>query len=145
MPASSTGVIPAAGLPRGLGHSMYDPLYEAAVRLDVPVAVHGGSSTGLGLDLYDSFVKIRVMKHAVAQEIHFTSYLLDGGPVRFPGLKIAFLEAGVGWVSYLMERLDEKFEKLPQQPPLLSHEPSHYIRTCPIYFSCELEEKSYPT
>jgi predicted TIM-barrel fold metal-dependent hydrolase len=38
------GVIPAAGLPRGLGHSMYDPLYEAAVRLNVPLAVHGGSS-----------------------------------------------------------------------------------------------------
>src|SRR5690349_13570026 len=37
------GVIPAAGLPRGLGHAMYDPLYEAAVRLDVPLAVHGGS------------------------------------------------------------------------------------------------------
>jgi predicted TIM-barrel fold metal-dependent hydrolase len=66
---------------------MYDPLYEAAVRLDVPLAVHGGSSAGLGLDLYDSFVKILVMEHAVAQQIHFTSYLLDGGPVRFPGLK----------------------------------------------------------
>ncbi len=43
-----------------------------------------------------------------------------------------------------MERLDEKFEKLPQQAPLLSHEPSHYIRSCPIYFSCELEEKILP-
>ncbi|HEX5606433.1 MAG TPA: amidohydrolase family protein, partial [Candidatus Binatia bacterium] len=42
------------------------------------------------------------------------------------------------------ERLDEKFEKLPQQAPLLSHEPSHYVRSCPIYFSCELEEKILP-
>jgi len=138
------GVIPAAGLPRGLGHPMYDPLYEAAVRLNVPLAVHGGSSAGLGLDLYDSFVKILVMEHAVAQQIHFTSYVLDGATVRFPTLRMAFLEAGVGWVPYLMERLDEKFEKLPQQAPLLSQEPSHYVRTCPIYFSCELEEKILP-
>jgi predicted TIM-barrel fold metal-dependent hydrolase len=43
-----------------------------------------------------------------------------------------------------MERLDEKFEKLPQQAPLLSKEPSHYITKCPIYFSCELEEKIIP-
>ena len=71
--------------------------------------MHGGSSAGLGLDLYDSFVKILVMEHAVAQQIHFTSYLLDGAPVRFPTLKMAFLEAGVGWVPYLMERLDEKY------------------------------------
>jgi hypothetical protein len=138
------GVIPAAGLSKGLGHPMYDPLYETAVRLNVPLAVHGGSSQGLGLDFYDSFVKILVMEHAVAQQIHFTSYILDGAPVRFPTLKMAFLEAGVGWVPYLMERLDEKYEKLPQQAPLLSKEPSHYIRNCPIYFSCELEERIIP-
>ena len=138
------GVIPAAGLPKGLGHPMYDPLYETAVRLEVPLAAHGGSSAGLGLDLYDSFVKILVMEHAVAQQIHFTSFLLDGAPVRFPKLKMAFLEAGVGWVPYLMERLDEKYQKLPQQAPLLTHEPSHYVKNCPIYFSCELEEKILP-
>ena len=138
------GVIPAAGLSKGLGHPMYDPLYQAAVRLNVPLAVHGGSSQGLGLDLYDSFIKILVMEHAVAQQIHFTSYILDGAPVRFPALKMAFLEAGVGWVPYLMERLDEKFEKLPQQAPLLSQNPSYYVKNHPIYFSCELEEKIIP-
>jgi uncharacterized protein len=135
------GVIPAVGLTKGLGHPMYDPLYQTAVRLNVPLAVHGGSSAGLGLDIFDSFVKILVMEHAVAQQIHFTSYLLDGGPVRFPTLKIAFLEAGVGWVPYLMERLDEKYEKLPQQAPLLTKAPSEYVRDGAIYFSCELEEK----
>ncbi|MDH3444483.1 MAG: amidohydrolase family protein, partial [Deltaproteobacteria bacterium] len=138
------GVIPAAGLPKGLGHPMYDPLYQTAVRLKVPLAVHGGSSQGLGLELYDSFVKILVMEHAIAQQIHFTSYILDGAPVRFPTLKIAFLEAGVGWVPYLIERLDEKYEKLPQQAPLLDKEPSHYIKNCPIYFTCELEERIIP-
>lgn len=138
------GVIPAAGLPKGLGHPMYDPLYQTAVRLGVPLALHGGSSTGLGLDLLDSFVKVLILEHAVAQQIHFTSFILDGGPARFPDLKIAFLEAGVGWVPYLMERLDEKYEKLPQQAPLLSKSPSEYIREGSIYFSCELEEKILP-
>jgi len=135
------GVIPAVGLSKGLGHPMYDPLYRTAVRLNVPLAVHGGSSAGLGLDILDSFVKILVLEHAVAQQIHFTSFILDGGPVRFPDLKIAFLEAGVGWVPYLMERLDEKYEKLPHQAPLLTKAPSEYVRDGSIYFSCELEEK----
>jgi len=135
------GVIPAVGLSKGLGHPSYDPLYHTAVRLKVPLAVHGGSSAGLGLDLLDSFVKILVLEHAVAQQIHFTSFLLDGGPVRFPNLKIAFLEAGVGWVPYLMERLDEKYEKLPHQAPLLNKPPSEYVKNGAIYFSCELEER----
>jgi predicted TIM-barrel fold metal-dependent hydrolase len=138
------GVIPAVGLTKGLGHPMYDPLYQTAVRLNVPLAVHGGSSAGLGLDILDSFVKILVLEHAVAQQIHFTSFLLDGGAVRFPRLKIAFLEAGVGWVPYLMERLDEKYEKLPHQAPLLTKAPSEYVRGGAIYFSCELEEKILP-
>jgi predicted TIM-barrel fold metal-dependent hydrolase len=134
-------VIPAVGLSKGLGHPQYDPLYQTAVRLNVPLAIHGGSSTGLGLDILDSFVKILVLEHAVAQQIHFTSFLLDGAPVRFPSLKIAFLEAGVGWVPYLMERLDEKYEKLPHQAPLLTKPPSEYVKDGSIYFSCELEER----
>lgn len=138
------GVIPAAGLPKGLGNEMYDPLYQTAVKLNVPLAVHGGSSQGLALDFYDSFVKILVMEHAVAQQIHFTSYLLDGAPARFPTLRMAFLEAGVGWVPYLMERCDEKWEKIPHQAPLLTKAPSEYVKDCPIYFSCELEEKIIP-
>jgi predicted TIM-barrel fold metal-dependent hydrolase len=138
------GVIAAAGLPKGLGNDMFDPLYETAVRLNVPLAVHGGSSQGLALDFYDTFVKILVMEHALAQQIHFTSYILDGAPARFPTLKMAFLEAGVGWVPYLMERLDEKWEKIPDQAPLLTKPPSEYIKNSPIYFSCELEERIIP-
>jgi predicted TIM-barrel fold metal-dependent hydrolase len=124
---------------------MYDPLYEAAVRLDVPLAVHGGSSAGLGLDLYDSFVKILVVEHAVAQQIHFTSYLLDGGPVRFPGLKIAFLEAGVGWVPYLIERLDENSKS--SRSRLLCYPMSRAIMSGPVQFisPASSKKKSCPT
>jgi hypothetical protein len=40
-----------------------------------------------------------------------------------------------------MERLDEKYQKMPQQAPLLAKAPSEYVRDGSIYFSCELEEK----
>jgi predicted TIM-barrel fold metal-dependent hydrolase len=43
-----------------------------------------------------------------------------------------------------MERLDEKYEKLPQQAPLLTKAPSEYVKEGSIYFSCELEEKILP-
>ncbi len=124
---------------------MYDPLYQTAVRLNVPLAVHGGSSAGLGLDLYDSFVKILVMEHAVAQQIHFTSYLLDGAPVRFPTLKMAFLEAGVGWVPYLNgDGWTRNMKSCRSRRRCLTKEPSYYVKERPIYFSCELEEKILP-
>jgi hypothetical protein len=30
---------------------------------------------------------------------------------RFPKLSIAYLESGIGWVPYMMDRLDEEVEK----------------------------------
>ena len=43
-----------------------------------------------------------------------------------------------------MERLDEKYEKMPHQAPLLSKAPSEYVTGGSIYFSCELEEIILP-
>ena len=39
-----------------------------------------------------------------------TSVVMSGVLDRFPKLRIAFLEAGVGWIPYLIERMDRAFE-----------------------------------
>ena len=62
----------------------------------------------------------------------------------FPKIKIAFLEAGCGWVPFLMERMDYKMERLeptfktkPLSAPAIKKLPSEYIRAGNIYVSCE--------
>jgi predicted TIM-barrel fold metal-dependent hydrolase len=59
---------------------------------------------------------------------------------RFPRLKLVNVEAGCGWAAYLMDRMDEKYDRLGPLAPL-PMKPSEYIRrNC--YFVAEPEERS---
>ncbi|MGH7771871.1 MAG: amidohydrolase family protein [Candidatus Binatia bacterium] len=69
----------------------------------------------------------------------------------FPKVKIAFLEAGCGWVPFLMERMDYEMERLrpsftmrPSSVPSIQKPPSEYVTAGNIYVSCEANEKSLP-
>ena len=55
--------------------------------------------------------------------------LIGGGVMDiFPKLRVAFLEAGVGWLPFWMERLDEHYELMPEYVPFLRRKPSEVIR-----------------
>ena len=45
----------------------------------------------------------------------FTNMVCEQVFQRFPNLKVAFLEAGCGWLPYLIERIDRKTEGLATQ------------------------------
>ncbi len=65
---------------------------------------------------------------------------------RFPRLRLAFLEAGIGWVPYLMDRLDEEIEKRgAEEAPYLTKLPSEYIaKSGRVFFGVECGEKTVP-
>ena len=75
--------------------------------------------------------------------IQFTSIICDGVLEQFPKLKIAFLEAGCGWLPYMMDRLDYEYETRGARSfPNLKKKPSDYVKDCPVYVTCEPEETS---
>ena len=84
------------GLPTALGDPMYDPLYEEAQRLDVPLSVHGNrsSSAEVGAGALRTFAEVHTYTFPVGIFLHFTSIIFQGVPVRFPKLRLAFLEIG---------------------------------------------------
>ena len=51
----------------------------------------------------------------------------DGLFERHPRLKVAIVESGAGYVRYLMDRLDEKYDRF-SETSCLSRPPSEYIR-----------------
>jgi hypothetical protein len=133
------GVLAAVGLERALGHAGFDPLYAEAQRLDVPLAVHGGPSQGLALDRLDHFAQVHTLAHPFAQMTQLTSVLMSGVLDRFPRLRIAFLEAGVGWVPYLLERMDRAYHvrRFPEYVGGVRDEPSSYVRGGAVCFTPE--------
>jgi hypothetical protein len=135
------------GLPTALGDPMYDPLYEEAQRLDVPLSVHGNrsSSAEVGAGALRTFAEVHCYTFPVGIFLHFTSIIFQGVPVRFPKLRLAFLEIGASWLPYWLDRMDEHWELRGEfEAPHLKKKPSEVVRESPVYFSLEAEERLLP-
>ncbi len=128
-------LLPAVGLRQLYGDPIFDPVYEAAQSLDVPLGVHGGARQGLGLDLFEDGDQAFVLSHPYSLMNQFTNMIGELVFERFPRLKVAYLEGGCGWVPYLMERIDRRTDRKGR------HLASEQVRDHPVYFHAELEEK----
>jgi predicted TIM-barrel fold metal-dependent hydrolase len=134
-------ILPAAGLRRPLGEAYYNPLYEEAQKLGCMLAVHGAPAQGLGFDFFERLVEARALSHPFAQMIQLTSIVLSGVLERFPRLRLSFMEAGAGWIPFMLERLDRECKNRGAD---LSSLPSEQLQSDRIFFHCELDEKMLP-
>ncbi|MBI2369700.1 MAG: amidohydrolase [Deltaproteobacteria bacterium] len=140
------GMLAAHGHGRDFGEEAFHPLYAEAERLDCALGIH--SSAGgwaAGENRFERFICMHTVAHPLEQMIHLTGVMFGGIPELFPRLRIAFLESGIGWFPYWMERLDEEWEKRGDvEAPHLKRKPSEYMRGGQIYYSFEPEEKTLP-
>jgi len=131
-----------------LDEPVFFPLYEEIQQLGLPVGIHWGSATHLpGVqDRFrpDQFVLRHAIGFPVEAMIALSSIVCGGLLDRFPRLRWAILESGIGWVPYLMERLDEHYERLPHLLPEMSRWPRDYMKSGAIYYSCDPDEASLP-
>ena len=133
-------MLPAVGLRKPLGHEDYWPLYAEAEKLGCMVGVHATvrGPQYFGADLFDQFIEVHTLSHAVAQMMQMTSLIFRGVPERFPKLRIAFMEAGCSWAPYWMGRMDEEWEKRAAvEAPLCRRKPSEYLRSGRIFLHAE--------
>jgi predicted TIM-barrel fold metal-dependent hydrolase len=121
------------------------PLWEEAQRLDVPISTHGGlSSPNLGLDLAANFTVAHTLEHPFAQMRQLVSMIFEGVFELFPKLRFGCLECGMGWVPWLMDRMDEEQERKGQYSPRCKLKPSDYLRQGNIFFAAEVGETALP-
>jgi len=128
-----------------LSDDSFDPVWAAAERLQVPVCVHTGwSHAGLTKPFTDSY-GAHVLGFTLPVMMGFYAFLGGGILDRFPAMKVAFLEAGVDWVPYLIQRMDHYYHsETANGRPLPKRRASDYVRDCQVYFTCEAEEKLVP-
>jgi len=134
------------GVRKPLGHPDFWPIYEEAERLNCAIAIHGAPSQGLGFDFFTRFAATQALEHPFSLMIQLTSMIFEGVFERFPRLRVAYLEAGVGWVPYMMDRLDRSYEvwaasRYKEYSDLVKKRPSEYITSGNIFFSCEGDEE----
>lgn len=101
----------AIGLPSLSDRSHWDPIVAACVETDSVISLHVGSSgiypkppgtwaAGLGASLFG-----QLSLGSCAE------WLWSEIPLRFPDVKIAMSEGGIGWVAMLLDRLDNVVDR----------------------------------
>lgn len=89
----------------------YDPVWQRCAELGVAVTVHS-SSQGIGLRQSSSRYMYNHIGNFAASSEAFAKALLFGGVLnRFPSLRFAFLEGGVGWGAQLLVDLCDRRSK----------------------------------
>lgn len=89
----------------------YDPVWQRCVELGVVPAFHSGSTSWTPRRSISNYVFNHVGHFAAANDTTAKSLLLGGVTRRFPTLRFAFLEGGVGWACALLGSLVEHWEK----------------------------------
>ncbi len=141
-------MIPPALARRNLDHPDLDPFYAAAADLDMPLGVHGAPGVHLpkiGVDRFDNYIQVHCVSFPFDQMAAMTAMVSGGVLERHPRLRVAFLEAGVTWVPYFMDRLHEHWEKRGDWiADGWKRDPREYLARGQIYVSCEPGESLLP-
>ncbi len=93
-----------------LGTPTYFPIYEAANELGCCVAIHGGVHGNMGMDGLDPYAAVHAIGHPLGQMISLASIVFNGVLERFPKIRFGFLEGGVAWFLFCLERFDSSYE-----------------------------------
>lgn len=140
--------IPPALRTRNLDHPDLDPFYAAAVELDMPLGVHGAAGMHLpkiGVDRFTNYIQVHCIAFPFDQMTAMTALVSGGAFDRHPTLRVAFLEAGVGWLPYFIDRLHEHFEKRGDWIENgWRRDPHEYLAAGNIWLTCEPDEPILP-
>jgi hypothetical protein len=139
--------LPAHGHGKNLGDAEFHPIYAEAERLGVPVAIHASGGVGSAsseANAFDKFISVHTIGHPFPQMFQLTGMIFGGIPELFPQLRLMYLEAGASWVPYWMERMDREYKLRAVEAPLCRVNPTEYVCSGRIFFSCEASESLLP-
>lgn len=100
---------------RTLGHADLEPIWTECERRGIAVGIHEGAHCQLdsaGAERFQSDFALWSCSHPMEQMMAFLALLESGVLERHPGLRVAFLEAGCGWVPYWLWRLDQRWHNV---------------------------------
>lgn len=132
-----------------LGQRIYDPIYEAASRHGLPVAIHpGDEGTGATPPPTAHGYPTRYLEWHTSLSQNYmaqtTSLVCEGVFEKFPNLKFVLLEGGIAWLPNLMWQLDKYYKQIKSSMPWLKRLPSEYIRDHCCLSTQPIEEPDDP-
>ena len=123
-------ILVLAGTARPLGRRNHWPIYEAAIRHGLAIAIHAGSEfrnppTALG---WPSYYLEDYVAQAQSFQYQLTSLFTEGVFNKFPTLKVVMLESGWTWLPPLLWRLAKYWHGLRMEIPWADRSPFEVVR-----------------
>lgn len=130
------GFMVTAARHRPVHDNVYAPVYRALEETGMPLGFHAGIYAREPiLEGMNRFLSMHAIGFVIHNAVHLTNIVINGLPERFPKLRFIFIESGLAWVPFIMQRLDHEYLMRTAEAPLLKKLPSEYIRD--FYFTTQ--------
>lgn len=109
-----------------LGHPFFDPIWDAAQEVELPVVWHpGGSGGGVGgapTSYIEGFAAL-----TYASQAHYGSVITEGVFDKFPKAKFGIIEGGISWILGTTWRLRRAWLANRDECPWMKRSPEEYL------------------
>ena len=120
----------------GVHRNEYMPVYAELERRGMPIGFHAGPNQADSMtSTMNKFLSAHSISFVTCNMTHMTNWVVNGIPERFPELKTSWIESGLAWVPFMMQRLDHEYLMRQSDAPLLTKLPSDYMRD--MYFTSQ--------
>ena len=117
-------------------HNSYMKLYSLMEETGKPFAFHSGFNWNDPSFLQlNRFISMHALSFVHYNLIHMTNWIINGLPERFPKLKVIWIESGLAWLPFMIQRLDNEYMMRSSEAPALKKLPGDYIRD--MYFTSQ--------
>jgi uncharacterized protein len=114
----------------------YMKVYRAMEERGLVLSFHSGPNWGDPIfKSCNRFLSAHALGFTWYNVLHCTNWVINGMGERFPKLPVVWIESGLAWVPFLMQRLDHEYMLRPSEAPLLKKKPSDYMRD--MYYSSQ--------
>jgi len=117
----------------------YMPVYRELEERGLPLGFHAGPDYAVGHQM-NRFISVHSISFVTCNMVHLTNWIMNAMPERFPKLNVVWIESGLAWLPFMMQRLDHEFLMRQSDAPLLKRLPSEYMRD--MYYTSQPLEKT---
>jgi len=119
----------------------WDPFWRAVEECEMPVSMHFGTSGQITMPSLDGPMAVWIALMGTNSQAAFSDLLFSEVFHKFPGVKVSLAEGGIGWMPWLLERIDYTWERHSgYQNYNTSVRPSELVKE--HIYGCFIEDKT---
>jgi predicted TIM-barrel fold metal-dependent hydrolase len=121
---------------RPVHNNAYMKTYALLEEMRLPIAFHSSYHWhDQAQGMLNRFISVHALGFVWYNMCHLANWIINGIPERFPKLKVMWLESGLAWIPFMMQRFDNEYMMRTSEAPALKRLPSDYMRD--MYFASQ--------